>query len=296
MESAGGMENSSMMTARPMFAPENSLMGLPFAGDFDLLDGRERTTGFMELLGVSDSDFSASFFGSALQQHFKGEISSPYPANNSREGVELTDASSTVPTPNSSTSSSSAEANDDESNSREGKQRLVENERREKEKRSETPKKKGTKREREPRFAFMTRSDVDHLEDGYRWRKYGQKAVKNSPFPRSYYRCTSAKCGVKKRVERSCNDPSIVITTYEGQHTHHSPVAGRPSTIPPLHMQLETRPPVSQLLQQQQQKHSQRPQYALGSHALRTSVAAAAPLQQRDYGLLQDILTPRTRE
>jgi hypothetical protein len=33
-------------------------------------------------------------------------------------------------------------------------------------------------------FAFMTKSDVDHLEDGYRWRKYGQKAVKNSPFPR----------------------------------------------------------------------------------------------------------------
>lgn len=40
------------------------------------------------------------------------------------------------------------------------------------------------KREREPRFAFMTKSEVDHLEDGYRWRKYGQKAVKNSPFPR----------------------------------------------------------------------------------------------------------------
>ena len=40
------------------------------------------------------------------------------------------------------------------------------------------------KRQREPRFAFMTKSEVDHLEDGYRWRKYGQKAVKNSPFPR----------------------------------------------------------------------------------------------------------------
>lgn len=46
------------------------------------------------------------------------------------------------------------------------------------------PKKKKQKREREPRFAFMTKSEVDHLEDGYRWRKYGQKAVKNSPFPR----------------------------------------------------------------------------------------------------------------
>lgn len=45
-------------------------------------------------------------------------------------------------------------------------------------------KKKKEKREKEARFAFMTKSEVDHLEDGYRWRKYGQKAVKNSPFPR----------------------------------------------------------------------------------------------------------------
>ncbi|XP_006658215.1 probable WRKY transcription factor 57 [Oryza brachyantha] len=86
------------------------------------------------------------------------------------------------------------------------------------------PEKKGGKkrRVRQPRFAFMTKSEIDHLEDGYRWRKYGQKAVKNSPFPRSYYRCTNSKCTVKKRVERSSDDPSVVITTYEGQHCHHT--------------------------------------------------------------------------
>lgn len=81
---------------------------------------------------------------------------------------------------------------------------------------------KGQKRARQARFAFMTKSEIDHLEDGYRWRKYGQKAVKNSPFPRSYYRCTNSKCTVKKRVERSSDDPSVVITTYEGQHCHHT--------------------------------------------------------------------------
>lgn len=43
------------------------------------------------------------------------------------------------------------------------------------------------KKEREPRFAFQTRSQVDILDDGYRWRKYGQKAVKNNPFPRYLY-------------------------------------------------------------------------------------------------------------
>ncbi|KAM0983812.1 hypothetical protein ACFX2C_011303 [Malus domestica] len=90
---------------------------------------------------------------------------------------------------------------------------------------SEIPSKvkmKGPKRIRQPRFAFMTKSEVDNLEDGYRWRKYGQKAVKNSPFPRSYYRCTNTKCTVKKRVERSSQDPTTVITTYEGQHCHHT--------------------------------------------------------------------------
>ncbi|KAL6848674.1 hypothetical protein ACP4OV_021257 [Aristida adscensionis] len=88
---------------------------------------------------------------------------------------------------------------------------------------------KGEKRPRQPRFAFMTKSEVDHLEDGYRWRKYGQKAVKNSPFPRSYYRCTTQKCPVKKRVERSFQDAAVVITTYEGKHTHPIPATLRGS-------------------------------------------------------------------
>ncbi|KAJ4849391.1 hypothetical protein Tsubulata_033760 [Turnera subulata] len=89
------------------------------------------------------------------------------------------------------------------------------------------PKTTKEKRQREPRFAFLTKSEIDHLEDGYRWRKYGQKAVKNSPYPRSYYRCTSQKCNVKKRVERSFQDPAIVITTYEGQHNHLCPATLR---------------------------------------------------------------------
>lgn len=50
--------------------------------------------------------------------------------------------------------------------------------------RTKQGKKKGEKKEREARVAFMTKSEIDQLEDGYRWRKYGQKAVKHSPYPR----------------------------------------------------------------------------------------------------------------
>ncbi|KAL2892120.1 putative WRKY transcription factor 43 [Bienertia sinuspersici] len=46
-----------------------------------------------------------------------------------------------------------------------------------------------------PRFAFQTRSSEDILDDGYRWRKYGQKS-------------------------RLSKDSSIVVTTYEGIHNH----------------------------------------------------------------------------
>lgn len=44
---------------------------------------------------------------------------------------------------------------------------------------------------------------------------------------RSYYRCTTQKCTVKKRVERSYEDPTTVITTYEGQHNHPVPTSLR---------------------------------------------------------------------
>ncbi|KAB1217484.1 putative WRKY transcription factor 75 [Morella rubra] len=169
------------------------------------------------------------------------------------------------------------------------------------------------------RFAFQTRSQVDILDDGYRWRKYGQKAVKDCKFPsryrgrlqtslslrflsklgalspamfvagdscdygkwipgpsapegggssllgccrsiwnsspnlscrknglcfcitnpnsdsynniticswifhaflRSYYRCTQKGCNVKKQIQRLSQDEEMVVTTYEGMHTH----------------------------------------------------------------------------
>lgn len=36
----------------------------------------------------------------------------------------------------------------------------------------------------EPRLVIQTLSEVDIVNDGYRWRKYGQKLVKGNPNPR----------------------------------------------------------------------------------------------------------------
>ncbi|CAN1276887.1 Probable WRKY transcription factor 33 [Linum perenne] len=83
----------------------------------------------------------------------------------------------------------------------------------------------GSRTVREPRVVVQTTSDIDILDDGYRWRKYGQKVVKGNPNPRSYYKCTFVGCPVRKHVERASHDLRAVITTYEGKHNHDVPAA-----------------------------------------------------------------------
>ncbi|XP_073143585.1 probable WRKY transcription factor 33 [Henckelia pumila] len=83
----------------------------------------------------------------------------------------------------------------------------------------------GSRTVREPRIVVQTTSDIDILDDGYRWRKYGQKVVKGNPNPRSYYKCTYNGCPVRKHVERASHDLRAVITTYEGKHNHDVPAA-----------------------------------------------------------------------
>ncbi|XVF60595.1 hypothetical protein PTKIN_Ptkin08bG0060800 [Pterospermum kingtungense] len=59
-------------------------------------------------------------------------------------------------------------------------------------------------------------------EDGYNWRKYGQKPIKGCEYPRSYYKCTHLGCPVKKQVERSA-DGQITEIMYRGVHNHEQP-------------------------------------------------------------------------
>lgn len=84
---------------------------------------------------------------------------------------------------------------------------------------------------REPRIVVQIESEVDVLDDGYRWRKYGQKVVKGNPNPRSYYKCTSAGCPVRKHVERASHNLKSVITIYEGKHNHEVPVTKNSSQV-----------------------------------------------------------------
>ncbi|XP_073127434.1 probable WRKY transcription factor 65 isoform X2 [Henckelia pumila] len=70
----------------------------------------------------------------------------------------------------------------------------------------------------------------DHMtappSDSWAWRKYGQKPIKGSPYPRGYYRCSSSKgCPARKQVERSRVDPNMLVVTYSCEHNHPWPAS-----------------------------------------------------------------------
>jgi hypothetical protein len=65
-------------------------------------------------------------------------------------------------------------------------------------------------------------------EDGYIWRKYGQKEIHNSKHPRLYFRCTyrdDSGCPATRQVQMSEDDPSLYVINYFGNHTCCADVA-----------------------------------------------------------------------
>ncbi|KAK1565402.1 hypothetical protein Q3G72_025764 [Acer saccharum] len=115
------------------------------------------------------------------------------------------------------------------------------------------------KRKTQPRWTDKVRVNFDSglegpQEDGFSWRKYGQKDILAAKYPRSYYRCTyrnTQNCCATKQVQRSDEDPTIFEVTYRGTHTcsHGQSVQSVPQ--PPSPEKQEKR------LNYQQQQQSQ---------------------------------------
>uniref|UniRef100_A0A0E0A0P6 WRKY domain-containing protein n=1 Tax=Oryza glumipatula TaxID=40148 RepID=A0A0E0A0P6_9ORYZ len=64
------------------------------------------------------------------------------------------------------------------------------------------------------------------MDDKFLWRKYGQKDIKNSKYPRFYYRCSYKDdhgCTATKQVQQSEDDDDtaspVYVITYFGEHT-----------------------------------------------------------------------------
>ncbi|EPS58967.1 hypothetical protein M569_15845, partial [Genlisea aurea] len=78
---------------------------------------------------------------------------------------------------------------------------------------------------------YRSKGEVYPPPDNWSWRKYGQKPIKGSPYPRGYYRCSSSKgCPARKQVERSRHDPTTLVVTYSSDHNHPLPAAASAKT------------------------------------------------------------------
>ncbi|KAJ0971472.1 hypothetical protein J5N97_019431 [Dioscorea zingiberensis] len=90
----------------------------------------------------------------------------------------------------------------------------------------ESPSPKKSRREVEKRVVTVpVGKEAAPPTDTWAWRKYGQKPIKGSPYPRGYYRCSSWKgCPARKQVERSRVDPTTLVVTYSSDHNHPWPL------------------------------------------------------------------------
>lgn len=100
------------------------------------------------------------------------------------------------------------------------------------------------------------------LDDGYSWRKYGQKDILGAKYPRGYYRCTHRDvqgCLATKQVQRSDEDPMVFEITYRGQHTCTNCSQSSTQTIPRVLSPEKKHEPNTSLSNYQQQMTKPQP-------------------------------------
>ncbi|TYH96977.1 hypothetical protein ES332_A12G212300v1 [Gossypium tomentosum] len=93
-------------------------------------------------------------------------------------------------------------------------------------------------------------------DDGFCWRKYGQKDILEAKYPRSFFRCTYRHiqgCLATKIVQRLDDDPTVFEITYCRKHTCNLASNVMPPTAPSRNQEHGTRI-------EPQQQHSQLPE------------------------------------
>ncbi|KAK9055263.1 hypothetical protein SSX86_026345 [Deinandra increscens subsp. villosa] len=87
--------------------------------------------------------------------------------------------------------------------------------------------KKKISSKREIKRVPITGSKVTSVPaDDYSWKKYGEKRIAGSAYPRVYYKCNTGKgCPARKSVELAIDDSKMLVVTYDGGHIHRQPPA-----------------------------------------------------------------------
>ncbi|KAG8085166.1 hypothetical protein GUJ93_ZPchr0010g10945 [Zizania palustris] len=89
------------------------------------------------------------------------------------------------------------------------------------------PERRPNSRRRTQQSSGLTKI-LKNLDDGQAWRKYGQKEIQNSTYPKAYFRCThkyDQQCVAQRQVQRCDEDPASYRITYIGDHTCRDPAA-----------------------------------------------------------------------
>lgn len=75
----------------------------------------------------------------------------------------------------------------------------------------------------EPVMQRLGPGDTNKIpDDGFLWRKYGNKPIKTASYKRGYYKCRhfkELKCNATKIVQQTNNDPNTFSVHYKGEHS-----------------------------------------------------------------------------